>query len=506
MILAAACGGGRDSAEKSTRADSSITSYAWKLRNDGAPSDTLIAVQRRAVEQLRRGESPDDPVAVLEQMGMFYCIIGDYDEAISYYLEASDTLRAHPERPRSEGAIQLFGDLGVLYGQLGLMEEAFEYNDSALAESRRQGGVMMSDLYQFRSVFYQQQDNSEEAGRCYDLALKAINEGRTNADKDLLRALVGGERGYFLLETYKDRPDSVNRAVRLLETALKYESSDTAARYFSLGLGYSLQGRHELGLSMMEKMCDEFRRQEDLEMLNYALTSYMAECARLKRWDKVGQIFPEQNEVFEIMRKLKAEQSTIGAGIRYKSQLQHERNEQLLMQLAHARSERRMAWAIAVLAAMVFAFIVTSVWKRYRRVRRHNEQQSRRIMELSDSHAMVLDRVQSLEANLSAKINSNVEILSTPRLIVGEEQGAFRRAFNVLYPRYIPELHRDYPLLTTNDDLLCMLIYLRHTTEEVAVYLGISRASVNSARYRLRRKFALDNSMDLDEFLTSRPG
>ncbi len=49
-----------------------------------------------------------------------------------------------------------------------------------------------------------------------------------------------------------------------------------------------------------------------------------------------------------------------------------------------------------------------------------------------------------------------------------------------------------------------MLIFLQRTTQEMTVFLGISRASVNTARYRLRQKFGLDKLVDLDEFLTSR--
>lgn len=78
------------------------------------------------------------------------------------------------------------------------------------------------------------------------------------------------------------------------------------------------------------------------------------------------------------------------------------------------------------------------------------------------------------------------------------------RVFNVVYPDFIPRLKAELPQLTPGDELLCMLIFLQRTTQEMTVFLGISRASVNTARYRLRQKFGLDKSVDLDEFLTSR--
>ena len=51
-----------------------------------------------------------------------------------------------------------------------------------------------------------------------------------------------------------------------------------------------------------------------------------------------------------------------------------------------------------------------------------------------------------------------------------------------------------------------MLIYMKYRSEEIALSLGISKQSVNSARYRLRKKLDLPKETDLDAFLTSRKG
>ena len=124
--------------------------------------------------------------------------------------------------------------------------------------------------------------------------------------------------------------------------------------------------------------------------------------------------------------------------------------------------------------------------------------------DLQESKEQLSERVDVLEQDLSAGMNSNSHILSKPQLITGTEEGKFRRAFNVLFPHFISKLKQDYPKITANDELLCMLIYLKHTSEEISVYLGISRASVNSARYRLRMKFALPKDVDLDSFIVAR--
>ena len=48
-----------------------------------------------------------------------------------------------------------------------------------------------------------------------------------------------------------------------------------------------------------------------------------------------------------------------------------------------------------------------------------------------------------------------------------------------------------------------MLIYMKQSNEEIALCLGITRMSVNTARYRIRTRLGLPKDVDLDEFIAS---
>ncbi len=73
----------------------------------------------------------------------------------------------------------------------------------------------------------------------------------------------------------------------------------------------------------------------------------------------------------------------------------------------------------------------------------------------------------------------------------------------------IDELKRDlterlllkYPHLTTYDLSLSKLLVQGHSSKEIALSLNISPASVNTARYRLRKKLNLNSEVDLVKFL-----
>ena len=194
----------------------------------------------------------------------------------------------------------------------------------------------------------------------------------------------------------------------------------------------------------------------------------------------------------------------VGAMVRYDIRSTEDRNRILALQLEIEREKRFINFVIGLLLTLVLLSVSVFFYQRNRLLDRKRRNQEVELDKLSESNTMLNDRVDILERDLSAGMNSNSSILSDPQLITGPEEGRFRRAFNVLFPNFIPLLKRDYPKLTSNDELLCMLLYLKHTTEEIAVYLGISKASVNSARYRLRIKFSLPKDVDLDSFISSR--
>ena len=485
----------------------SLTARAWKLRNDGEPVDSCIAVQLQAVEELRRGESPDNAVAVLEQMGFFYYIKDDLKQALRYYREAADSLRSNPELYTSEGVIQLYGDISLLYSRVGIDDEAFRYSDSALTASRRMDGLLMSDVYKMRAGLWLEVNNVANALKCYDLADSAIDNGKTNAAKDYLHAMVNAERGYCLVENFGDNPDSVRKGARLLEEAIRGygQQTDTVLHSFSLGTAYALMGRSEEGIERMEKSLEDARADDDKESMYFMMGGLMREYNRLGMFGKMSAMYPEYEELKDSMMSMQKTDYIVGATVRYEVQEAIRAREIAEMQLKAARDRGVWISLLSLMAVGAVLATVLTIYRRYSRLRRKREEDRSHISRLTEQHSALIERVDTLESDLRARRDSNNELLLTPQLIAGERQGAFRRAFGVLYPGFIANLKELVPELTYNDELLAMLLYLGHTTDEISVYLGISRASVNSARYRLRLKAHLDKGDDLDEFIKRVP-
>lgn len=57
------------------------------------------------------------------------------------------------------------------------------------------------------------------------------------------------------------------------------------------------------------------------------------------------------------------------------------------------------------------------------------------------------------------------------------------------------------PELTENDLRLCAYIRIGMRAKEIASMLQVTSASVNTHRYRLRKKLGLDKDASLDDFV-----
>lgn len=101
----------------------------------------------------------------------------------------------------------------------------------------------------------------------------------------------------------------------------------------------------------------------------------------------------------------------------------------------------------------------------------------------------------------SSEINAAREILSGTHVITSDNDTAFSQAFMTVYPEFVDRLRERLPSVTRGEMLLCMMICLHYNVDRMATMLGISRASVNTARYRLRTKLGMGHDDNLNEII-----
>ena len=100
--------------------------------------------------------------------------------------------------------------------------------------------------------------------------------------------------------------------------------------------------------------------------------------------------------------------------------------------------------------------------------------------------------------SFSPLIKSINRILSEKR-----KEDLYSDQFNAAYPGYLEYLTRTFPDLTTADLKLCTFLRMNLNTKEIAEIMGLSVRSIESRRYRLRKKLNLSKEEDLVSNLIS---
>ena len=125
-----------------------------------------------------------------------------------------------------------------------------------------------------------------------------------------------------------------------------------------------------------------------------------------------------------------------------------------------------------------------------------NEQFSNILKDLK-YHTSLLN-LEKDRISFSPLINSIKRILSEKR-----KDDLYSDQFNAAYPGYLEYLTRTFTELTTADLKLCTFLRMNLNTKEIADIMGLSVRSVESRRYRLRKKLGLSNEEDLVSNLIS---
>ena len=101
----------------------------------------------------------------------------------------------------------------------------------------------------------------------------------------------------------------------------------------------------------------------------------------------------------------------------------------------------------------------------------------------------VLSRLSKLERNIRQNIEND------------NNWKKFEENFDLVYENYLKRLGEMYPELNTSDKKLCAYLKMDLSSKDIAPLLNMSIRSVETNRYRLRKKFNIDRDTNLSEFL-----
>lgn len=495
----------------------SANDIAFRLASENKPFEEYMPVQLRGVEELRHGTPTADPIAILSQTGHMYMRHGDYSEALEFLQEASDSLSGRdaagmtPER----SAIRLHGDLAGLYSRVGLYEDALEENALALSASDLLDHAYCADLWRMRGeIFRSMLEEKGVAGAadsvlyCLDMAAATIPLIPDEGFDEIYRVKTLTARADFFISHPSLYRDSIPASMRFLEAALPYNYPNRITQKTLLGRGYVLTGNSARGLSLMEEALADARGKGDRESVLWILELLAQSYDQTGNARKLADIYDTVEEYRDSLFNSAKVNAVVGADFRYRLR---EKQKQVEVLNERNRQARRIIIyeGVALCAGLLIGAVLMLLAMACRRKMMAEKREQKNIIDNILANQKILNTTieslnERLEQEKSMNVVEKVEKTLDPELLSGSNENEFRRAFASLYPHFMPKLREDFPSLTDKDELLCMLIYLKVPAADMAVTLGITRSSLNSARYRIRKKIDLDKDADLDLFLQTR--
>lgn len=473
---------------------------SWAYHFCSAEPRADSKMQEMAVEAYKRGGSMKGAGDVLARMGYFYRREGKYEQAVDMLLQAVEWYEKHPDAPLA-GKVRTYGDLAALYSTLELYDKAFESNAYAIQLSMSGDSAQLADMLRIRSALHAECKQVDSAFYYLEKELEVVSD-RDKAHQDQYRR----DRSKYLLDFY---PDSVAAALRdftvLYNDSVGVRPAIHSSHRYWLGRALMRSGRVDSGLALMERAYREFANLEWEEMEEFTGRGLLDAYAKFQKSSRLAELYPRYILVRDSLDNKSKLLYTAAANVRYETK--HKEQENLLLVSEVRLKERTLTYFFVVLAllVMLLGFVIFYMLQRRRHYRRESLLHHERLSRLISIHQELNGRYESLNNELEkvahTDVIDNVRQNLNPMLLSGDDERRFRQSFAALYPHYLPALRRLCPELTKNDELLCMLIMLNQSTDEAALALGISRASVNSGRSRIRKKLGLGKDESLEAYL-----
>lgn len=126
------------------------------------------------------------------------------------------------------------------------------------------------------------------------------------------------------------------------------------------------------------------------------------------------------------------------------------------------------------------------------------------LQELDDSMNDLSEKVRSEEskAKIAKKIN-DIRHSIKQNMNDDDNWDKFEQNFNLVYDNFMVKLTKEYPELKSSDKKLCIYLRMGLSSKEMASLLNTSVRSIETARYRLRKKLNLDSGDNLTDFIQS---
>jgi len=488
------------------------------------------------------------------------------DQAIRFLEESLKIFQALPQDERKESKVELPAWVLVNIGNIYFKNNIFDLAEQKYLEAKKNFELYenrigrdngLSTVYDNLALINLEQENFIKAKQLYDksASIRKIN----NKAEDILYSKLGYLTFYIKQNNFKNAELTFQDIKSFYLEKNIYSSNDTIlSSYMTRNYGYSqlIYGAFMLKRKELSKAMDLFgEAKESLVSFPVELPeidTYIAECFFLmQKYDQAKKhaeyniskysginyrsetrknllllesIFKYNNDL-ENLLKIKnkiLDLYKIDESFVLDREINQLESYLILTEKQNNQNEERLKYnkyifiLIIIILLMILVFVFFRLNYNIQRLRLKKIEDDKRLvlmelenkkLALANTNNFISQQSQNLKnllesprVNLRSKeLRGKIKMLVTSFVI----NDNFEKLFEEVYPDFYQKLLDINNSLTQNDLKLCACIRLNQTSKDIALRMGVSTRTIESQKYRLKKKLRLDKNQKLLSFIIS---
>jgi len=457
------------------------TNALFNLANFYYNTDKYDLALKLFIKALSQYEMMQDSLHIArshQNIANIYTRNKNYDQALKSFSRAMKVYKSIQDSVR---AFQLYSNLGMLYMKLNQYDSA--------AYFLKEGLIKAQMLHNQRSEMY----------HLNNLGLLLLEQ------KDYSGAIARFRETIRIADKVTFPYEKANNLLNIVQVFIQAKQADSALFYLHLSEPIIKQVQSlELERDANEYYSKIYSLQKDFYRALIAYKNYIS----LK--DSVlGQ--EAQNKIAEL-------------NIRFETDIKESENRGLRSDLKLRKAREEILWILigaASIIAIILVILLVFLRKHFRQKNLLNIKESLILKERLEyskhelaSKALHLAcqnefRMKILEASNELYSHLDDEGKSGMKALLSDLENnidksvwqEFELRFEQVHASFFEKLNKLYPELTPNDRRICAFLKLNMSTKDIALLIHRSPRSVESARYRLRKKFDLPPDQDFSQYL-----
>lgn len=488
------------------------------------------------------------------------------DQAIRFLEESLKIFQALPQDERKESKVELPAWVLVNIGNIYFKNNIFDLAEQKYLEAKKNFELYenrigrdngLSTVYDNLALINLEQENFIKAKQLYDksASIRKIN----NKAEDILYSKLGYLTFYIKQNNFKNAELTFQDIKSFYLEKNIYSSNDTIlSSYMTRNYGYSqlIYGAFMLKRKELSKAMDLFEEAKE-SLVSFPvelpeIDTYIAECFFLmQKYDQAKKhaeyniskysginyrsetrknllllesIFKYNND-FENLLKIKnkiLDLYKIDESFVLDREINQLESYLILTEKQNNQNEERLKYnkyifiLIIIILLMILVFVFFRLNYNIQRLRLKKIEDDKRLvlmelenkkLALANTNNFISQQSQNLKnllesprVNLRSKeLRGKIQMLVTSFVI----NDNFEKLFEEVYPDFYQKLLDINNSLTQNDLKLCACIRLNQTSKDIALRMGVSTRTIESQKYRLKKKLRLDKNQKLLSFIIS---